>query len=357
MHTTCTHCHTRFRLTPAQLTAAQGQVRCGECNEVFDAYEALEGADVAPQMPPPVLEEPEVPAEEPEIFVEEPAEPTIAPMQAQDETAPELEMPLAVEDEPITSAPALKASRKAPAPPIDDLFAGIADDPEAAPEPTPVQQVEMAAESATQPPDPLPMYADEVGSPASFAHVDVLHAPPTPKPRRPLLSAAGWLGAVVLALALGAQLMDMDRAALSQNPIIGPSLQALYATLGRPLSKPNSVSDWNVGALNVTTDPDSAGALSITGSLTNGAAFIQPWPTLRVVLTDRFGATLRSRDFKPAEYLAQGQAASVLAPGLAARFRLDIVDPGADAVGFSLTPCLDVAAGRVCSTANAMDAE
>jgi hypothetical protein len=199
------------------------------------------------------------------------------------------------------------------------------------------------------------MYTDEVGSPASFAHVEDLRTPPAPKPSRPLLGAAGWLLGVVLVLGLAVQLIDMDRAALSQNPVIGPSLQALYAALGRPLTKSSAVSEWDVGALNVTTDPDSPGALSITGSLTNGAGFVQPWPYLRVVLTDRFGATLRSRDFKPADYLPQGQAGTALAPGLAARFRLDIVDPGADAVGFSLTPCLDMTSGRVCAAPNATD--
>jgi predicted Zn finger-like uncharacterized protein len=340
MHTTCTHCHTRFRLTAAQLKAAGGQVRCGECHEVFDAYEALEGADLPPRMPVQA---------EPEISVEEPVEPTVVPIQVEEETTPELEMLLAVDDEPITSAPALKASRKAP-PPIDDLFAGIGAEPE--PVAAPAEQAELDVGSAAE---PVAMYADEVGSPASFAHVDELHSPPALPQRRPLVSAAWWLGVVVLMLALGAQLVDMDRVSLSQNPVIGPSLQALYAALGRPLSKPNAVSDWNVGALNVTTDPDSAGALSITGSLTNGAGFVQPWPYLRVVLTDRFGAALRSRDFKPADYLGPGQAGTVLAPGLAARFRLDIVDPGADAVGFSLTPCLDMTAGRVCAVANTSD--
>jgi hypothetical protein len=201
------------------------------------------------------------------------------------------------------------------------------------------------------------MYADELGSPASFAHVEELYLPPAAPRRRPLVSAAWWLGVVILALALGAQLVNMNRMTLSQNPVIGPSLQALYLALGRPLSRSVAVSEWNVGALNVTTDPDSSGALSITGSLTNGSGLAQPWPYLRVVLTDRFGTALRSRDFKPAQYLPTGQSATVLAPGLAARFRLDVVDPGADAVGFSLTPCLDLAPGRVCAAGNAGDSE
>lgn len=349
MFTTCSHCHTRFRLTAAQLTAAQGQVRCGQCHEVFDAYEALEGADLPPQMPPE--------AAEPEIHTES-ADPTILPMQVDEETTPELEMPLAVEDEPITSAPNLKAgSRKSPPPPIDDLFSSIPDDePEPLPLPEPLEPVDAVVEAAMSAPEPVPMYAEEGGSPASFAHVEDLHVPPAPKPR-PRPSAAWWLGVVMLVLVLGAQLVNLERAALSQNPVIGPSLQALYAALGRPLSPAASVAEWNVGALNVTTDPDNAGALSITGSLTNGAGLVQPWPLLRVVLTDRFGAALRSRDFKPADYLAQGQAVTALAPGLTARFRLDIVDPGADAVGFSLSPCLDLAQGRVCAAGNTADTD
>jgi len=350
MLTTCTHCQTRFKLTSAQLTAAQGNVRCGQCHEVFDAYETLEGADLPPQMPPA--------AAEAEISAET-ADPTILPMPMADKTTPELDIPLDVEDEPITSAPNLKAgSRKSPPPPIDDLFASIPDDePAPLPLPEPLEPVDSVVEAAMSVSEPVPMYADELGGPASFAHVDDLRAPPAPLPRRPRPSAVWWLGVVILVLALGAQLVNLERAALSQNPVIGPSLQALYAALGRPLSPASSVAEWNVGALNVTTDPDNAGALSITGSLTNGAGLVQPWPFLRVVLTDRFGAALRSRDFKPAEYLGQGQSASVLAPGLTARFRLDIVDPGADAVGFSLSPCLDLAQGRVCAAGNTADTE
>lgn len=353
MFTTCTNCGSRFRLNVAQLTAAQGQVRCGKCGEVFDAYEVLEGGDVPPQMPPPA---------EPELSTEQEATPQ-EPMAAEapdvdtpevalhvaDELLPDVEIPMAVEDEPITSAPALRATRKSRLP-IDDMFAGLPDETESEPR-TPFISAEPE----------VPQAIGEVESisvepaPSSYAHVDVLHAPPAPKPRRPLASAGLWILAVLLALGLAVQLIDLDRGALSQNAVIGPSLQALYAALGRPINKASSVGDWNVGALNVTTDPDSNGALSITGSLANQAGFAQPWPLLRVVLTDRFGETLRSRDFKPADYLAPGQAGSTLGAGLAARFRLDIVDPGADAVGFSLTPCLDVPAGRVCAVTNASD--
>lgn len=346
MFTTCTNCHTRFRLNVAQLTAAQGQVRCGKCGEVFDAYEVLEGAEVAPQMPAPEPETQEpMAAEAPESDSPE------VQLHAADEAPPDLEMPLEAEDEPITSAPALRASRKSKLP-IDDMFGDLPEVPETGSEPKiPFISAEPGAA------EPVGEVASISAEPAasSYAHVDVLHAPPTPKQRRPAASAGLWTSIGLLLLLLGMQLVDLDRAALSQNPVLGPSLKALYAALGHPINDPSSVSDWNVGGLNVTTDPDSNGALSITGSLANRAGFVQPWPFLRVVLTDRFGETLRSRDFKPADYLGAGQAASLLAPGLAASFRLDIVDPGADAVGFSLTPCLDTPAGRVCAVASTND--
>ncbi len=40
--TTCTHCLARFRVTPVQLNAKQGRVRCGRCGKVFSGFEALE---------------------------------------------------------------------------------------------------------------------------------------------------------------------------------------------------------------------------------------------------------------------------------------------------------------------------
>ena len=40
--TTCRHCKARFRVSPQQLNARQGQVRCGRCHGVFNGFEALE---------------------------------------------------------------------------------------------------------------------------------------------------------------------------------------------------------------------------------------------------------------------------------------------------------------------------
>lgn len=350
MFTVCTHCHTRFRMTAAQLKAAGGQVRCGKCDQVFDAYEALdEGAKktrskLAADTPNPLQPAPD---NTPELAVK-----------VGSQTTPDLDVTLAAESEqrklrtPLQDAGAvLSAEQKAwtpsmsainpEVPPIEDLFAGLPDGPAEKPLPPPL----------TPEPQPLPFTAAPVEAPPeiSFVPVEDLPAPPPPKPRRPAHTAAWWSSIAVLSLLFAIQLLHADREALGQNLVIGPSLHALYAALGEPLPPAESVSDWDVSGVNVTTDPGTPGALSITGSLTNQASYTQPWPLLRVVLTDRYGETLRARDFKPDEYLPGTQANVRLAAGLASRFRLDIVDPGADAVGFTLTPCLDLAAGRVCA--------
>ncbi len=58
MQTTCPHCHTTFRVTDEQLSAAAGKVRCGRCFGVFVAVE-------------PHIDQPPVEPEAEQIFVSE----------------------------------------------------------------------------------------------------------------------------------------------------------------------------------------------------------------------------------------------------------------------------------------------
>ena len=50
--TRCPHCQTSFKVVADQLRVADGWVRCGQCKQVFDAYESLlEAGDAAPPAP------------------------------------------------------------------------------------------------------------------------------------------------------------------------------------------------------------------------------------------------------------------------------------------------------------------
>jgi predicted Zn finger-like uncharacterized protein len=362
MLTTCNNCKTRFRVSAAQLKLAGGQVRCSRCQTVFDAFEALEEEITGHRVPLPRDPTPEVQATRREELAD-------VELSAARSAAPELDVALQAGTPVLAESPDLVMGAEKPRPAIDDLFAAlIGDGPVASPgggvKPPEAPEATQPQESAPEK-KKSPRGVKAKTSPRDFTipgvkrrekkPVEVILAPleapthrlPSSRPRRTLL----WtLGTVCALLCLLVQLANIDRDDLAQNPVIGPSLQALYAALGRPLSPPRDPASWGVDGINVTSDPQAPGALYITGSLENQAGYVQAWPLLRVVLTDRYGDTLRARDFKPDDYLPATQANVLLAAGQGTHFRLDVADPGADAVGFSVSPCLDVASTRVCAT-------
>ena len=57
MVTSCPSCVTTFRISHGQLTARQGEVRCGKCDAVFDAYKTL--ASLPDEPLPETLAEPQ----------------------------------------------------------------------------------------------------------------------------------------------------------------------------------------------------------------------------------------------------------------------------------------------------------
>jgi len=58
MYTECPSCKTIFKITPAQLKAARGKVRCGSCNHIFNGLEALTEAPPATQFVSQPISEP-----------------------------------------------------------------------------------------------------------------------------------------------------------------------------------------------------------------------------------------------------------------------------------------------------------
>ena len=86
--THCPTCSTAFRVTPDQLKARAGKVRCGHCDSVFNALESLEDLartqpeteDAAPPPPPAEAPQPHVEPESPPPAIPEPeSQPEIGP--------------------------------------------------------------------------------------------------------------------------------------------------------------------------------------------------------------------------------------------------------------------------------------
>lgn len=163
---------------------------------------------------------------------------------------------------------------------------------------------------------------------------------------------AWGIGALLLVVALAAQLIHHNRLELARDPNVGPYLRDAYERIGQPLP-PNS----NLGAFELRqwganeSSPSAAGAMTVRASIRNGATFAQPMPLLRLELEDRFGGTVARRDFTAREYLKDpAQANRLLAAGTATEAELAVVDAPADAVGYRLDVCLsEPAAGVRCA--------
>ncbi len=84
---------------------------------------------------------------------------------------------------------------------------------------------------------------------------------------------------------------------------------------------------------NVFSHPTQQKALMITGSFINDAPFEQFMPGLLISLSDIKGNLIANRQFTAEEYLIDKTRQS-LAPGKSAQFKLEILDPGTEALTY-----------------------
>jgi predicted Zn finger-like uncharacterized protein len=180
----------------------------------------------------------------------------------------------------------------------------------------------------------------------AFGAAPAPHAPATAVPlyEQWLLRAA----VAILGVLLAAQVVHHYRAALADVDWLGPPLTAIYAALGMPLVPRWDVAAYEVHQLGAIAGADQSGGLIVRASIKNTAPRPQPLPLLRVTLQDRFGNHVAARDVPPQAYLPARSAERVyLAPGQRVDAEVQLVDPGAAAVGFEIDACLKDSTGRV----------
>lgn len=84
---------------------------------------------------------------------------------------------------------------------------------------------------------------------------------------------------------------------------------------------------------NVFSHPTQQKALMITGSFINEAPFEQTMPQLLISLSDIKGNLIANRQFSAAEYLTD-KSRKTLPPGKSVQFKLEIQDPGTEALTY-----------------------
>jgi predicted Zn finger-like uncharacterized protein len=328
LFTRCPECDTTFRVTDDTLKKASGQVRCGRCASVFNAYAELHdpaAKSFEPGPPPP------------------PAEPPAAPPPESSVAAPPPKPA-----EPDSAAAGLGS---------DSLAAVVAETSVAADD---AARDAATEESVSTPADAHAISAtevdrvltDDVGIPAPQTPYAWQRSAESVKQRA---RSRWWSVAVALALlALGAQAIHHFRSDIAGHATFGPWLTATYAALGAEITPHWDVRQYEILDWVATAEPNARGlgSLKITARIQNRGPARQPYPAVQLRLKDRWEAAVGSRMFAPAEYLPRDTPhGRLMSPGETARAEIEVVDPGPDAYGFELDVCIEVEASLVtCGT-------
>jgi len=301
LFTRCPDCDTTFRVTDDALAKANGQVRCGRCASVFNAY--AERRDVPGQPLAEALVQHAAAAapgaRESDGAAPESAPPSADPIEALSvaDVVAQIEQVAIEEDEDTGEFAELEAVNDDAIPPV---------------------QVEAVLETE--------------------AIVDSRRRLWEPRRR------SAWWGAGVLAalLALALQGVNHYRADLIRQAAVGPLVRSAYSALGITVTPHWDVRQYEILDWVATAAPGNGGlgSLKITARIKNRGPDYQPYPEVTLRLKNRWEVAVGSRTFAPTEYLAAAPR-RLMAPGETARAQLEVVDPGPDAYGFELDVCIE----------------
>ncbi len=225
-------------------------------------------------------------------------------------------------------------------------------------------QPETARDDSTIEPVPVPepveanaVEANAVDSETTTAPATMAPTPaaPTPAPGKRgsrampsfarVASAANkgprerWIVAAVVALAvlLILQLLLADRARLSADARWRPTLHVLCAALFCELPPWREPTAFTLLQRDVRQHPSTPGALRVSATFRNDARWSQPWPHLRLTLSDANGRSAGERDFRAEDYLGGPASQPELASGESATVAMDILEPAAQIVGYDFS--------------------
>lgn len=297
--TRCPHCDTAFRVYEHQLMKREGQVRCGACGNVFNAYDTLDDVEPGARDPltidgPPSLlpRQTDVPVGTPQAVHS-----VDIPVEAEDDRG---ERRRARHEEPE----GLGRERRS----REDAY-------EAAYPDGPLAEAENASDYLSADGDDY-----DFGPREPSGKVRVLYA----------------VGAGLLVLLLFAQVLVWFRDELAgRMPALAPTLAALCAPVGCAVGLPRHAENILIESSELQTEP--SGLLMLTATLRNRAGYLQAQPLLELTLTDAREQPIVRKVLQPADYLepaALGTGSLPAAGDLVARAYLDIT--GVTASGYRL---------------------
>jgi predicted Zn finger-like uncharacterized protein len=355
LFTRCPECETTFRITEEALQKAGGQVRCGRCNQIFNAYDGLREhvAAAANELSTTGIRE--------ESYIEN---------RAAAAGSGSTEHARATEDSDAEARGTIEGDREREEGDGAELRDGgdsDSADQDHRGETIVLDSSDAAAaggESGAEEPQETETGA---GSGISASEIDAVLEQTLAAPAEPawmLIDTArdisgrrarAWLAAACVAfMLLGGQLVHHFRGQLAGKPVIGPVLQGIYGALGSELAPFWNVQQYDLVDWVAQAEPSDGGqgTLIIRSQLRNIGTKPQPYPHVHLRLLDRYENTVGSRLFSPDEYLSDGtETGAMMAPGETAEAELIIVDPGPDAYGFEIDVCVAIGTNFDCAAA------
>lgn len=351
--TTCPDCGTSFKVRPEHLVAHRGDVRCGNCDFIFNAFDHLA----------------ETPSQEEHTLqqaLEELLEPSVKSSGiglldgvtggTADEPAPFEEVDFELETEPMQATKpqdeelVLQNSENEASPLSSALEADSISEPEVIePEPPEIKFPAGEHQGTTQvaEPEPIPGTEHEAGS---LAHPEpeperdipsqptpiIQQEPLNPKSKR---STPAWrtgiLVLLLLAVVAGQCIYSMRTQIAVLLPPAKPYLVKFCDIAGCIVDLPRQSDLLVIDDSDLRQDVEHEDVIILSTTIINHASFAQAYPLLEVTLTDVDDRALLRRVYQPHEYLPKDTEAKIgIAAGGEMLVRLHLATGGLKAAGY-----------------------
>lgn len=292
MHTTCSQCGAVFRVTHAQLKAAMGRVRCGQCRTVFDATMTLRATP------------PNTGANPTKTELSKLAEKTTPPKQ-------NLRPPPAIPPTTVAKPKPVPVQTEQPLPPIRTARRISASDEEL---------MDDSVATLISKPEVPQIMLDDLRT----------------KQQQPRRGIGGSILALLLLLTLLAQFAYTYRNHIAEFAEIRPAIESICSIVGCELPPFRALDRIELLRRNVYSHPNLDAALVVDATIVSSANFPQPYPTLAISMANAKGDTVAARLFEPAEYTVLSDATPMMLPNVPINAVLELVDPGREALTFEL---------------------
>ena len=375
----CPNCDTSFKVTEAQLSAADGAVRCGACLQIFVASDYFVEAPIPDLFQQEADEDGE--SEGISVLAEESTgETEVLEDEAADADSFQSDLSQSEPPEGVTAEIVDQQE------PVEDISAGAVDD-EAQVEKAQIEAVQgenvqvesdlaetAPAETAQLETAPIKIWTQE----AAAVPVDLPPAPdgvpdrtldpdehPQPDitlstteivsgleglaasepeelvgnfvPTRSYKIGRWLVGSILLFIVFGMQYFWANKNVLAMDVRFRPYFQSVCNLANCELPDFLDAQLLSTTDLVVRTHPTIENGLVVDAILRNEASYRQRFPLLTLRFADINGNTLAQRTFSPDLYLAGELAGMQYIPAITeVRLSLDIVDPGPGAVSYSM---------------------